>query len=410
MRARRYVLVLLLLGGAACTRSKATPRKELVAPVPASAASSANARSPAVPSVRSASQSPSSSALPSETSSGPLASTTDPASLDTVHCKALGKSGLIPIGTLRSDAEGQGSEVVDLVVEGDHVVAMYYLQSLTRFTVTRYRRDGAPASVVGFHKGLGPPRSPILTADAVYFTRNRTLFRMLRTSGEVTELAKAFSHGIGIQAGYVYGFDCDAKKPIDRFQRILASGGNLESLAEIERNAPTDRDLGQRDCDYRSLISDGSSIYAAHWNGRRIVRYSLADHAMQEFVNKKPYPMGLNFVGDDVVFQSATGVYRASKTAANATQITELGKSPFAMVAVSAAGLIIHDIQPYTWEEWTYDLPWSTGKPLKIEYFKASKDDSTGDVGFRGLTIDAECIYLARQLQKSLVIYARKLP
>lgn len=365
--------------------------------------------SPSVPSGASASQGPSSAALASAASPGPLASTPNPASLEAVHCKALGKRGLIPIGTLRSGAEAQ-VELTDLVVEGDHVVAMYYLQSLTKFTVTRYRRDGAPASVVGFHNGLGVPRSPILTADAIYFTRNRTLFRMQRANGEVTELVKGFSHGIGVQAGYVHGFDCDAKKPIDRLQRILASGGNVEFLAEIERNAPADRDLGQRNCDYRNFISDGSFIYAAHWNGRRIVRYSLTDRTLQEFVTKKPYPTGLSFVEDDVVFQSATGVHRCTKTSANPTRITELGKSPFSFIAVSGTGLIIHDIQPYTWEDWTYELPWSTGKARKIEYFKTPTEDSTGDAGFRGLAVDGECIYLARQLEKSLVIYARSLP
>ena len=55
-------------------------------------------------------------------------------------------------------------------------------------------------------------------------------------------------------------------------------------------------------------------------------------------------------------------------------------------------------------------MPWSTGKPRKIEYFKASKPDEVpDDVGIRGLAADDECLYIARQLDQFVVIYARSL-
>jgi len=403
MRMHHSVIFMLLLTGAACTRPKATPRQETVVQVGStSLAPFAVTLPPALPSSASVVQHPASPEPSNATLPGPLAPT------DIVHCKALGKRGLHPIATLQSDFDA-GVEIVDLVVESAHVVALLYRPDLARFAMAQYRRDGGPVSIVGSHTGLGVPLSPIVLPDAVYFTRNRALFRMLRANGEVTELAKGFSYGIAIEAGYVYGFNCDAKMQIDRLRRISSSGGEIEALATIDRNVTEAMNSGQRNCDYRHLISDSKSIYAAHWNGRRIVRYSLADRTMQAYVTKLPYPMGLNFVGDDIVFQAADGIHRCSKASPNTTRITELGQSPFAFIAVSGTGLVIQGSKPYINEDWMYELPWSTGKPRKLEHFERVTDQPGGDIGIRGLAIDSECIYVARQLQNSLVIYARSL-
>ncbi len=409
MRGLGGLLAIVLLVGPTCTRSKTKEHRQPAA----SAASTPNATLATAPSAASSAQSASPNRAPTASidaaSPDAAAPRSSGAASDTVHCKALGKRGLVPLGTI---PVGDTFEpLLDLIPENGYVVAATYFHRLAKFTVTRLRRDGAPAVVVGSQTALGEPRSPVLTEDAVYFTRNRTLWRISRQGGEVTELAKGFSQGIGVEAGYIYGIDCDPKKPIDRMQRIAVGGGAIESLVEFDRKADATNDLGQRDCDYRSFISDGQALYAAHWNGRRIVRYSLADRTVHEFINKKPYPSRLHFVASDLVFQAATGIFRSPKASAEVKRVTELGQAPYGFIAANEQYLVIHDGIPYSPDEWTYILPWSTGKARKAEYFKALNPDETPpDTGVCGVALDDECFYEARQFKTSLVIYSRSLP
>ncbi|MBN1610536.1 MAG: hypothetical protein JW940_28155 [Polyangiaceae bacterium] len=313
----------------------------------------------------------------------------------------MGKRGLVSIGVLRE-------ELVDLVTEADSVVAFSFHRGLARASVTRFRRDGAAPVVIGRHTGLGEPKSPQLAADAAYFVRNRNLYRMPRSGDATTQLAPRFSNTIAVQGGFVYGVSCEPKRPIDHLIRIGTQGGAVETLVDFDRSASPATDQGTSACDYRALIVDDGAAYVAHWNGRRLLRISLGDRTILDLAPKKEFADHLHLLGADVVFQAGGGVYRVSKTTPNPKRITELGKSPFSYYAPTAEALYIHDAVPYAPEEWTYELPWSTGTAKKIEYFKALKPDETPpDVGIRGLAVDDECLYVARQLEKYTALYAR---
>jgi hypothetical protein len=315
----------------------------------------------------------------------------------------LGKRKLVTLGILRE-------EIVDLVTEGDSVFAFGFHRNLARFSTIRYRRDGRNPAVVGRHTGPGEPKSPQLESDAVYFLRNRNLFRMPRSGEVTTELAKKFSNTIAVQGGFVYGVSCDPKQPVDHLIRIRTKGGDVETLVDFERKASKQTEQGTSRCDYRSLVVEDGAAYVAHWNGRRLLRISLGDKTVLDLAPRKEFADHLRLLGDHVLFQAGGGVYRVPKITPAPERVTELGKSPFAYYAPTTEALYIHDSVPYMPEEWTYEVPWSTGKPKKIEYFKASKPDEVPpDVGIRGLAADDECLYIARQLDQFVVIYARSL-
>jgi hypothetical protein len=319
-----------------------------------------------------------------------------------VHCKALGRRGRIAIGVLRE-------ELVALVPEEDQVYAFTYHRDLARVTLSRIRRDGAPLEVIGRHTALGEPKGFALTTAAAYFTRNRTLYRLSRHDGNTEELAKGFSSGIAVYGNDVYGVSCDAKKPPDHLVRIATTGGSVEPLAVIERAKGPDQDGSGAPCDYRSLAADGSAVYVASWGSRSVLAVSLAERAVRELAKRKPFPSNLHLEGEDVLFQAAGGIFRTAKSDAHTERVTDLGSAPFALVAYSDQGLYIHEGKAYVEEEWTYALPWSTGKAERIEYYRLLKpDDVTGPgVGIRGIAVDDECIYTARQVESHIELYAR---
>jgi hypothetical protein len=308
----------------------------------------------------------------------------------------------VSIGTLRED-------LVDMVTEGDGVMLFTYQRELARFSLSRIGRDGTPATVIGRHKGLGDPKSPVLGEDATYFIRNKTLYRMPRDGGETTQLAKAFSNAIAVKGNSIYGVSCDPKNPIDHLVRIATSGGEVESLVDIERPKAQDQDGGTFPCDYRSLAADDGAVYLAHWNGRRVLRVSLADKTVTALATKRAFPSHLGIEGESILFQAADGLYRVSKTGPDATRVTELGSSPFTMVVYSGPVLFIHQSEPYQTEEWTYEVPLAGGKPKKLEFYKALEPvDTPPDVGVRGIAADDECIYTVRQLKNAQALYARR--
>lgn len=127
------------------------------------------------PTTPSTSASPTPAALPSgnpgaaavQTSSAiAQAGAGNPSDSDVVHCKARGKRHSLSIGTLREP-------VVSLVPERDNVFAFTYQHELARVSLWRFRRDGSSSEVIGRHTALGEPKSPLLTADAAYFLRNK---------------------------------------------------------------------------------------------------------------------------------------------------------------------------------------------------------------------------------------------
>ncbi len=380
--------LLLLLALTACERSKSTSHAPPFATAAATSVSAATASAVAP-------AAPPSGAAPALGSSATTVKT------GLVHCKAIGKRGLVSIGVIRE-------ELIDLVTEGDGVFAFGYQRELARLTLRRFPRDGAPPTVIGRHTGAGEPKSPVLTADAAYFTRNKTLYRLPRSGGEPVELAKGFSGSIAVQGQYVYGFACDPKHPPDHLQRVGTEGGPVESIASIERVRSQEEDTSSAADDYRSLAADAQAIYATNWNGRRVLRISLTDRSVTELATKKAFPTRLQSDGDQLLFQTATGLFRVSKTQADAKRISELGSSPFSFIAHSGPVTFIHQCVPYGTEEWTYELTRASGQAKKLEYYKAVKPDETPpDVGIRGLAVDDECLYTARQLEKYMVLYAR---
>ena len=382
----RLIFPVLLLGLAACERDET---KSCVTP-------------PASPTVASSGSVGASQSAASVASAAPKPST-PPGPSDSVHCKALGKRGLVSIGAL-------GEELVDLATEDGSVFAFGFHRNLARFSATRYHRDGTTPAVVGRHTGPGEPKSPQLATDAVYFLRNRNLFRMPRSGEATTELAHKFSNAIAVQGGFVYGVSCEPKRPVDHLIRISTTGGDVETLVDFDRSASKETDQGTTGCDYRSLIVEDGTAYVAHWNGRRLLRISIGSKMVLDLAPKKEFVDHLRLLGDHLLFQAGGGVYRVSKTTPDANRVTELGKSPFSFYAPTTGALFIHDGMPYMPEEWTYEVSWSTGKAKKIERFKALKPDETPpDVGIRGLAVDDECLYIARQVDKYTTIYARVL-
>jgi hypothetical protein len=317
------------------------------------------------------------------------------------HCKALGKRHSVSIATLRE-------AVVELFPERDSVFAVTYHQELARVTLLRVRRDGSSSDVIGRHTALGEPKSPVLTADAAYFLRNQSLYRMSRSDGATVALAKGFVGSIAVQGSYVYGFECDAKKPPDHLQRVSTQGGAVERLAELPRAKDPDRDASGAICDYHSALADGAAVYAANWNSRQVLRIAISDGTVLALATKKPFPSELAFDGDDILFQAAGGLYRVNKAQADATRVSELGSAPFTLVAHAGPVTYIHQSEPYMPEEWTYELVRATGKQKKLELYRAiDATETPPDTGVRGLAVDDECLYTARQLKSGLALYAR---
>lgn len=300
--------------------------------------------------------------------------------------------------------------MISMVPERDSVFVLSYHQPLARVTLTRFRRDGASSEVKGRHTSLGEPKSPLLTAEAVYMLRNKSVIRMPRAAGEPVELAKGFVGSIAVHGDYVYGFECDVKSPRDHLIRIPKNGGEIERIAAVERVKANEQDGSSTVCDYQSTIADATAVYAANWNRRQIIRISIADGSITPLSTKKAFPSNLVFDGPDILFQAAGGLHRVSKDAPNVTRISELGSAPFTFVAHAGPITYIHQSEPYMPEEWTYELVRATGKPKKIELYRAlDPTDTPPDTGIRALAVDEECLYTARQLKSGLVLYAKSL-
>jgi len=335
---------------------------------------------------------------------GPSALASAEPTPEAVHCKALGKQGLLAIGLLHE-------ELLELIVEGPNVMTFSHHQGLARVSLTQYRRDGATPFVIGRHTSRGDPKSPVLLKDAAYFTRNQVLYRMARDGGTTVEVAKGFANSIAVQGGFAYGVHCDAKAQKDQLNRVAITGGPIELVADIEHTTPAEQDPGTFACDYRSLVADEQAVYLGHWNGRRILRVALADRSVTTLATKTTYPQSLHLADDALYFQAQYGVYRSPKTKAEAVRVTELGSSPFTLVAYSPQGLFIHESGPYAPDEWTYGMSFATGKASKLEYFKALDPEETPpDTGVRDIAVDDECVYIARQYKGYLSLLARKRP
>lgn len=338
---------------------------------------------------------------PSLVTSSALAGASNPSESTCVHCKALHKRGQISIGTLRE-------AVVSLIPEGDSVFAFTYHQQLARVTLTRFCRDGSSSEVIGRHTALGEPKSPVLISDAAYFLRNKSLIRMSREGGESVELAKGFAGSIAVQGDFIYGFGCDAKKPPAHLLRVPIKGGSVEPIATIERLKEAERDGGSTVCDNQSAIADSMAVYAANWKRRQILRISLADGSLTPLSTKRAFPSNLAFDGEGILFQAAGGLYRVPKAEPTVTRVSELGSAPFTYVAHAGPVTYIHEGVPYAPEEWTYELVRATGKPQKLDLYGAiNPGDTPPDTGIRGLAVDDECVYTARQLKNGIVLYAR---
>lgn len=392
---------LLLLGSAllvsvsACKRSDTDSRGQTSGQRPSSEASSLS-----VPPLPQASAN--AAGAPARLPIAATAGAGNPSDSTLVHCKALGKRNQVSIGTLRE-------AVVSLIPEGDGVFAFTYHQALARVTLTRFRRDGSSSEVIGRHTSLGEPKSPLLTADAAYFLRNKSLIRMSRATGECTEVAKGFAGSIAVQGEFVYGFACEAKKPPDHLIRVSGKGGSVEQVATIERVKESEQDGSGAVCDYQSTIADAMAVYAANWNRRQILRVSLADGSLTPLATKKAFPSNLAFDAEDILFQAAGGLYRVPKAEPNVTRISELGSAPFTFVAHAGPTTYIHQSEPYAPEEWTYELVRATSKPKKLELYRALDPEQTPpDTGIRALAVDDECLYTVRQLKGGdIVLYAK---
>ena len=320
---------------------------------------------------------------------------------DLVHCKALGKRGLVSIAQFQED-------LVDMTPEFDHVLVLTFHPGLGRVTLTRVRRDGSSKDVVSRQSGVGEPKPPTWAPDAVYFTRQRNLYRMPLAGGESVLVAKGFSYSVAVGGGYAYGVTCDAKKSFDSLVRVAVGGGNLEPFADIEHTKPAEQDPGTFVCNYGSLVVDDKAVYLTHWNGRRVLRVDLESRATTSLAIKASYPSDLYLEDANLLFRASGGVYRTSKTEANAVRVTNLGSAPFTMVAYDSKALFTHESDPYATEECTYEVSSVTGKANKRDCFKAERpDEFPPDVGVRGIAVDDECIYTMRKHQKYTALYAR---
>jgi hypothetical protein len=234
---------------------------------------------------------------------------------------------------------------------------------------------------------------------------------MPRAGGESVLVAKGFSYSVAVAGGYAYGVTCDAKKSFDTLVRVTVSGGNVEPFAEIEHTKPPEQDPGTFACNYSSLVADDKAVYLTHWNGRRVLRVDLESRATTTLAIRASYPSDLYLEDVNLVFRASGGVYRGSKTEANAVLITDLGSAPFTMVVYDPKALFTHQSDPYATEECTYEVSWSTGKSHKRDCFKAERpDEFPPDVGVRGIAVDDECIYTMRKHQKYTALYARSYP
>ena len=394
-------LFLSLVAVPACGRSNKTPQ-----PTSSSTAASpippGSSRAPPI-----ASAAPAPLAAPVE-SAAPVASTELAAARsDLVHCKAIGKRNPVTIGILRET-------IVDMETEGDSIFVFGFHRGLARLSLIQYRRDGTPPTVIARHTALGEPKGPVLMPEAAYYTRNKTLYRMPRGGGDVVELAKGFSYEIAVHGGYVYGVSCDAKRPTDQLNRVSTNGGPVEVLADIDHVKPEQQTAGTFYCDYHSLAADDAAVYVTHWNELRVLRISLVDRSVTTLATRAIFPSSLYLQGDEIFFQGGSGVYRCSKTKADAQRVTELGGSPWSSVLYTAKGLVIYEPAPaggYARDAWIYEVPWATGKAQKVQYFKLLKpDEFPPSLGVLGFSADDECIYYARDLEKYIVLYARSRP
>lgn len=171
-----------------------------------------------------------------------------------------------------------------------------------------------------------------------------------------------------------------------------------------------EQDGGGAVCDYQSTIVDATAVYAANWNRRQIIRISISDGSVTPLSTKRAFPSSLVFDGHDILFQAAGGLYRVPKDAPNVTRISELGSAPFTFVAHAGPITYVHQSEPYVPEKRTYELVRATGKPKKIELYRALEPtDTPPDTGIRALAVDEEYLYTARQLKSGLVLYAKSI-
>jgi hypothetical protein len=300
-------------------------------------------------------------------------------------------------------------ELIDSVAEGDRVLLFGYHRDLARVTLSSVPRDGAAGTVIARHTERGEPKAPAFTSEAVYYTRNKTLYRMDRSDGNVEALAKAFSYAVGVKNGFVYGVGCDGQDA-DRLVRVGVRGGEVEAVVDIPRGNAAVQDGSTFRCDYRSILADDDAIYLSHWNSRRLLRVELSSHKLSVLTTKQAFVDHLHVQDGQLVFQSSKGLHRASTTRPEVVRFGEIGQGPFTFLAYGREGVYVHQGVPYGLEESTYFVPWTTAPTEKLESWRALDPHQVPpDTGIRGLAVDDECLYVARSTGAAIRILARSL-
>jgi len=308
----------------------------------------------------------------------------------TVHCKALRKHALTPLGSV------QGS-VIDLQARDGSLFVLAFEQGLRRATLMKLSRDGSFRVKVAHHDGPSEPKSFIMTNDAAYFTRKAHVIRIDLATGDAKEVIHDFTESITVSGAFVYGVSCGPNSTADTLVRVSLTTGDREAIAELPHVPVNKRASGSPPCDYHFLSVDNSTIFISDWAGRRIVSVSMLEKAMREVARTDSYPTRIILEPDTLVYQARDGLHRVSRTGGTVEPLAELANTPDATYVDDGREFWINQEEAYTESTWVYRLAHAGGKPHRVLQFKGYKDCSYPCQILAGVAVDDECLYIAHR-------------
>lgn len=372
----------VLLGLTACKRDRVNSDPQGKPPTPSAAAAASQ------------SSLPPSAAQPSAIASSAVGAAED-AGVAVVHCKARGKRGFVPLGTLRESP-------VKMVARDAMIWALTYNQPMARASLMRVPRDGSPAVPVVRHTGLGDPVGLVIGKRAAYFTRNRLLVRMPLDGSDASVINKDTSRALAWHAEDLYGITCEPKNGPQRLVRYAGGEGEAIAIAEINQS-PKDA------CDYRGMAMGGSTAFISDWGNQRVLAVSLDDKSVKVLATKKPFASALIVDSDHLILQAAHALFRIPQSGGDSTAITkdDIGGAPFFLIDSDASDIWLYDTSGYTDAQHLYRLPRAGGAAVKVETFPATSDVRPVEIGIYNLAVDDECVYLTREFSGGVTLLGR---
>lgn len=307
-----------------------------------------------------------------------------------VHCKALGKKGNIPVGSVRDQR-------VQLLTDAEHLYVLGHTHELARVRLLRLPRSGGEFETIGEQsKAINQPSRAVVHGGAAYYTQAGTLYRLGPESGPSTALHMGADSPPTVEGQRAYVVDCDRTGKTDRVLEVPLDGGVARTLAEIPHKS-------SKRCEYSSLVADRREVLIADWNGQRILAVERATGNVRELIRHRGFVQELMLEPNSLSFVSGRGLERADRNGNDAKVLVspETVLAPWSRAQVHSGEYWFTDDIAYTSVTHIYRMPARGGKPQSVVQFGSLEPavvNTAGDAFLLSYAVDDECVYFVREV------------